>query len=396
TIDYSSQGLYLVKPVIENPATDIQLLTATQVSTETGNPMSITDDGSLIIFVDDDNNLRSIQSDGSGEVVESSEGVWRSIALSPNGNLLAATTIFADSSIYIFDLSGNDNHKKIRLYSPTTQENVRNYTTVLADAMDWNLTSEYLIFDSFTSIPQANGGNLEYWTINVLDPAEEIIMMLFPPQPQGVSIGNPSFGHTNDIYFVFDYMDYNQGICQVRSANLFTGEVFLIEDNETSIGYPRYSPDDQNLVFQRWQSDGTNEFPTLRQIALTESKTQPAGSSRAFVNGGMLPTWFAIGSRPTEVELPGEATPTDFNLKQNYPNPFNPETVISYRLPFKGKVRLTAYNILGKEVAVLAQGEQEAGMHQVTFDGSGFASGIYMYRLETNNAIETRRMVLLK
>lgn len=220
--------------------------------------------------------------------------------------------------------------------------------------------------------------------------------MLFPPQPEGVSIGNPSFGHTNDIYFVFDYIDVNQGICQVRSANLFTGEVFLVENNGQSIGYPRYSPDDRKVVFQRSQWSGMYDIPTLRQIQLKESKTEPAGSSIEIMSEGMLPTWFAIESHATDVELPGEAAPTEFNLTQNYPNPFNPQTVIAYRLPCKGKVRLTVYDIQGKEVAVLANGEQEAGMNQVIFDGSGLASGVYLYRLETNHTVETRRMVLLK
>jgi bacillolysin len=396
TIDWSTEALYLVKPVIQNSDTDIKLLTTTQVSTETGNPISVTDDGSLIMFVDNNHYIRIINSDGSDEQVISSDAVWNSIALSPDGMKLAATTTLQDSSIYIFDFSGSNNNKKIRLYSPTTQEGVRNYTTVYADAMDWNLTSEYLIFDSFTSIPQASGDNLEYWNINMLDPANEIIIMLFPPQPEGVSIGNPSFGQTNDIYFVFDYLDINQGIYQVRSANLFTGDVFLIEDNENSVGYPRYSPDDRKLVFQRWQSDGTNQFPTLRQIELKESKTEPAGSSIDFVNEGMLPAWFAIGSRPTNVEQPNEVTPTEFYLTQNYPNPFNHETVIEYQLPLKGKVTVTVYNILGNEVAVLAQGEQEAGTHRIVFNGSDLPSGIYLYRLKTTNIMETRRMILLK
>ena len=217
---------------------------------------------------------------------------------------------------------------------------VRNYTTVLADAMDWNLSSDYLIYDSFTSISQAGGGKLEYWSINVLDPATDIIYLLFPPQPEGVSIGNPSFGQTNDIYFVFDYIDQTQGIYQVRSANLYTGDVFLVEDNGGSIGYPRYSPDDRKLVFQRWESDGINQFPTLRKIEMKESKTEPAGSSFGYVNEGMLPTWFAIGQRSSNVGMPGEVQPTDFMLAQNYPNPFNSATKISYVIPQPGFVTL--------------------------------------------------------
>jgi len=396
TIGWQDGALYLVKPVIQNPETDIILLTETPVNTETGNPISVSDDGSVIMFVDGDHNLRAINSDGSGEVVVSGEGVWNSIALSPNGMMLAATTTFADSSIYFFDLSGQNIHKKIRLYSPTTQENIRNYTTVLADAMDWNLTGQYLIFDSYTSIPQADGGNLSYWSINILDPANELISLLFPPQPEGISIGNPSFGQTNDIYFVFDYIDLNQGITQVRSANLFTGEVFVVEANGNSIGYPRYSSDDRKLVFERWEVDGQTAYPTLRQVALKESKTEPAGGSTAFVNEGRLPVWFTVGSRPTDVEPTGEKIPAGFYLSQNYPNPFNPSTVIEYHLSMNAKVTLKVYNILGEEVAVLADGVQSAGTHRVEFNAADLSSGIYLYRLNTPDHSEVRRMLLLK
>jgi hypothetical protein len=96
------------------------------------------------------------------------------------------------------------------------------------------------------------------------------------------------------------------------------------------------------------------------------------------------------------VESPDDARPTEFYLTQNYPNPFNPETVIEYRLPFKGKVTLSIYNILGDEVAVLVQGQQDAGTHRILFDGSDLPSGIYLYRLKTNDTMETRRMILLK
>jgi len=396
TVDWTSESLFLVKPVIQNPETDIKLLTLTAINTETGNPISVTDDGSLIIFVDKNHLIRVINSDGSGEEIISENPVWNSIALSPNGKTLAATTTLMDSSIYFFDFSGNNNHKKIRLYTPATQENIRNYLTVFADAMDWNSTSEYLIYDSFTSIPSTSGGNLEYWNVNILNPETEIISMLFPPQTEGISIGNPSFGQTNDIYFVFDYIDINQNSYQIRSANLFTGEIFLIEDNQGSIGYPRYSSDDRNLVFQRWQSEGNNVFPVLRQIALKESKTESAGNSAAFLNDGILPDWFTIGSRPTSLEDHANPQPGEFSLSQNYPNPFNPRTTIHYYLEKKEKIKLTVFNILGDVVSILAEGEQAAGSHNIVFDGSNLASGIYLYQLKTESKNETRRMLYLK
>ncbi|MYE05248.1 MAG: T9SS type A sorting domain-containing protein, partial [Bacteroidetes bacterium SB0662_bin_6] len=88
--------------------------------------------------------------------------------------------------------------------------------------------------------------------------------------------------------------------------------------------------------------------------------------------------------------------PEEVSLGQNYPNPFNPETAIRYALPKTGEVRLTVYDLLGHEVAMLVDGLQSAGFHTVRFDGSGLPSGPYVYRLQAGNRIFTRTMILLK
>jgi hypothetical protein len=88
--------------------------------------------------------------------------------------------------------------------------------------------------------------------------------------------------------------------------------------------------------------------------------------------------------------------PVQFGLSQNYPNPFNPDTKIHYELKSHGQVRLAVYDLMGREVAVLVEGVQNAGSHTVAFSGAGFRSGIYFYRLETDREIITKRMVLAK
>ena len=113
-----------------------------------------------------------------------------------------------------------------------------------------------------------------------------------------------------------------------------------------------------------------------------------------------------VGStfRLDDLALSGTATaiapvvqaPRTFALEQNYPNPFNPSTVISYDLASTGVVRLTVYDILGREVERLVDATQSAGSHQVRFDGSGLASGVYIYRLQTPGAVLERKMVLEK
>ena len=74
--------------------------------------------------------------------------------------------------------------------------------------------------------------------------------------------------------------------------------------------------------------------------------------------------------------------PTVWHLNQNYPNPFNPTTVISYQLPVTSDVRLAVYDLLGREVRVLVDAKMEAGIHEVTLEGSGLSGGVYFYRLQ--------------
>ena len=100
---------------------------------------------------------------------------------------------------------------------------------------------------------------------------------------------------------------------------------------------------------------------------------------------------------PTWVEaLEGRAIPSAYALSQNVPNPFNPRTMIAYDLPEAADVKLTVYTITGQHVATLVSDHQEAGHYEVLWDGRGFASGIYLYRLQAGRFADTKRMLLLR
>jgi hypothetical protein len=89
-------------------------------------------------------------------------------------------------------------------------------------------------------------------------------------------------------------------------------------------------------------------------------------------------------------------TPATFNLEQNYPNPFNPSTSIKYSVPESGNIRLSVFNIVGEEVAVLVNGFSQAGSFEVTFDASNLSTGVYLYKLQSANSVQTKKMMLLK
>jgi len=88
--------------------------------------------------------------------------------------------------------------------------------------------------------------------------------------------------------------------------------------------------------------------------------------------------------------------PETYKLSQNYPNPFNPATKISWQVPVSGHVTLTVYNLLGKEVAVLVNGDKPAGSYETEFDASSLPSGTYFYTLQAGEFTHTMKMILLK
>jgi len=83
-------------------------------------------------------------------------------------------------------------------------------------------------------------------------------------------------------------------------------------------------------------------------------------------------------------------------LKQNYPNPFNPGTTIEYALPKPAFVTLKVYDLLGKEIVILVEEHQTAGIHKFNWDATGLASGVYLYRLETEQFVHTKKLILMR
>ena len=124
-----------------------------------------------------------------------------------------------------------------------------------------------------------------------------------------------------------------------------------------------------------------------------------------------LDMWYAGGDATNLVRI-GHATslvpidgvvddgsgivPTTFVLAQNYPNPFNPTTVIGYQLPTASDVKLVVFDLLGRKVAALVDERQSPGIYEVRFNAAGLASGVYLYRLTAGNAVQTRKMLVVK
>lgn len=132
---------------------------------------------------------------------------------------------------------------------------------------------------------------------------------------------------------------------------------------------------------------GTYPEPVEVSDGFTFEKAADAARSTARATAGRTLSGFDV----TEAELPSA-----FALHGAYPNPFNPTTTIGYDLPESAHVRLAVYDVLGRRVALLVDGREEAGAKRVVFDAAALPSGMYLYRLETGGRVETRQMLLVK
>jgi hypothetical protein len=91
-----------------------------------------------------------------------------------------------------------------------------------------------------------------------------------------------------------------------------------------------------------------------------------------------------------------EVIPDQYELSQNYPNPFNPSTTIRFSLPQATQIKINLFNMLGEQVASIAEGMYESGYHKITFNANNLPSGTYIYRLESSDFVQVKKMMLIK
>ena len=143
----------------------------------------------------------------------------------------------------------------------------------------------------------------------------------------------------------------------------------------------------------------TDNGATWTQVStgLTTNDVSALAISGSYLFAG---TEAGVWRRPlsdlVSVKLSSSGEPAEFSVDQNYPNPFNPSTTIKYELPEATLVNLRVYDILGREVSVLVNEKRDAGVHEVKFDGSNLASGVYFYRLQAGDFVQSKRLLILK
>lgn len=281
---------------------------------------SVADDGSFAIYVTEDYTINAIVLDQNNieEFVISEEPIWGAVALSKDGTKLAAVRNDVNSTIFISDIITSE-AMVYELYNPTTAEGVTTGEVLYADALEWDYSGQYLIYDALNELNNANGSSIDYWDVGSLRAwnnqtnsfGDGNIQKIFTNLPEGVSIGNPSFAKTSGNILAFDLFDETDDSYEVITANIETGIVQTVYVNN-KLGFPNFSTNDNQLLFDTYNDQNED----IAIIGLGADKLSPQGSASIIIPNGIWGIWYTVGERET---ASSEKDITDFRF--NVTNP---------------------------------------------------------------------------
>ena len=248
-----------------------------------------------------------------------------------------------------------------------------------------------------------------------LAPGDTIVKIMFNyPFPSADDLLETRAVYGSDdgaLYYAFEKSDYTSLVLYTLFSDAETTgmlECLLRVDNQRYRGVAQFGPPNNQGGFRL--SIGEDAFQELNMGL--PNQTLPSALSYYAKSGmdGVSEVTFYLGSFENSVDgakiyqltyMVGiqqisSGAPSSYRLEQNYPNPFNPSTKISFDLPSGAFTRLTVYNSLGQEIALLVNSKLSSGKYEYTFNGAKFPSGVYFYKLESEDFVETKRMVLVK
>jgi Zn-dependent metalloprotease len=278
-----------------------------QISTNTVlSKPSISDNGSEIVFVGDDNKLYYIYIDWSKnpatfeESAIGSDPIWRNTIISKDGSKIAALTTEENNEIIVFHFGASTTRNDFELYNPTYTQGVSTGDVNYADAMEFDITGEYIMYDAENELKSNTSGSITYWDISFIKVWNNAsnsfslgtVEKLYASLPNEVSIGNPTFSKNSPYIIAFDYIDEN-GDVSVLGGNIETGDVGLIFENN-ALGYPNFSSKDDRIVFD---NEGSTSF-NLGIVNLQANKIEPTTApATIFTTNKRWAVWFSNGQR---------------------------------------------------------------------------------------------------
>jgi len=277
-------------------------------STIMKNSVSVTDNGNVAVFVAEDSKLMAINTDETNveERILSNDEFWDNVAVSKDGNRLACISIEVDTAIYVYDFI-SAKWAKFHLYNPTTSHTGTDAGGVLyADAIEFDHTGEYILYDAYNKFDPVIGDPISYWDIGFIKVwdnqtngfGDGEVSKLYGSLPESVSIGNPTFSKNSPYIIAFDFWDASTNEYAIFGANTLTGDVDLIAMNYT-LGYPSYNKTDNKIAYT---AHDTEDNEIVAEISLNADKITPGGQASLLINKATFPVYFAEGSRALQLK----------------------------------------------------------------------------------------------
>ncbi|MDZ4804936.1 MAG: M4 family metallopeptidase [Candidatus Eisenbacteria bacterium] len=317
-VDPVSDHILSVDPDFSSPSVDIS-----GIAIGAGGRPTFSDNGSLMAFVGANGNIYARTMNGAVQAL-TDEGGWWSVALSPDGTDLAATTVAEDGRIYVFDLTSSASG----FYELTRQNSTPGAVAdqvVFADVLEWTLDGQFLVYDALNR-SSLGGQSFEYWDINLLRLSDGECFRVFQTLPQGESVGNPTLAQNSDGKIAFDYVS-NDGNTYVIGYEFQTGASGTITNNLQSLGRPTFSGDDRQVFYQYINSQAFIYLVTLEADGVTGS-----GNDVIWATDGYAPVWYTVGTRPTPVTLLAfDLAWTNGDIRVNW-QVGDPDQAIGFRL----------------------------------------------------------------
>lgn len=355
---------------------------------------SVSDDGSEIIYVADDNHIYLISIDWSKNPATFKEDRlsqtpdWRGAIISRDGIKVAGLLKSLENKIYVFAfLSSGVVSNSFELFNPTYTQGVVTGDVLYADAMEFDHSSEHIMYDAENEIKSNFGSAINYWDIGFIKVWNNStntfslggIEKLYSSLPNGVSVGNATFSKNSPYILAFDLLDGDK--TYVVAGNLETGNVNIIYENNT-IGYPNYSNKDDKLLFDNQGNTAVN----LGIANLKPSKVEINGAPSLFLAQRRWAVWFSNGKRPLSASEDVSVNDAFFTIIQN---PIINELMIKANNLFDGRITVT--NVTGSvfysQVVQIGEGEV------INVDASSWNKGIYFVTFVQGENKRTTKVV---
>lgn len=357
---------------------------------------SISDDGTEIVYVGADKKVYYINinwaTQQKTESLLGSDPVWRNAVISKDGFKIAAVTEELENYIYVFDFSGqNVVNNAFELYNPTFTNGVTTGDVLYADAMEFDLSGEYIMYDAENEILSNSSGTINYWDIGFIKVwnnesntfALGSIEKLFSALPDDVSAGNPTFSKNSPYIVALDYIEDN--VVYHLGANLETGDIGVIFENEV-LGYPTYSPKDNQMMFDNRPASQYR----IGRVNLQSNKIAPvANTAVVWLEGFRWATWFSNGDR---VLSDSKDLLTEKQELYVFPNPTFNEINLQFENDGEKTVTLQVFNAMGQK-ALQQEFFLSEGNVSLRLPLTALAGGTYFVQLMSGNKILTTKLI---